>query len=346
MVWGWLSLNKHQREILDYLQANKGRWVNAGELASYAKVTTRAIRSNIAKLKEQYPEMINSGNQGYQLLSIKDESLSDNSLEDRTAQVFLELIKNSKYGIDLYDLAEKLFISESTLKGDIQELRKGLPKDSLKISIRSDKVQLVGGERAKRKYMISLLYDEGDFKEQLKLSVQNMIGYISLNELEALIQNSLKRNGITLNSYSLYNIALHFAVSVERIRQGHTIRGSQQMADITQTQAFRLSNQIADLVSTRYGVIFDGAEREYLALLFIGIQTDTDDKMLGSYVRPEIVKALRDILQNVSQTYHVDLSDRDFLLSFQFMFKVYIIVRNMILMLGIVVFKISSLHIL
>lgn len=306
-------MNQRENEIIKFLQAHFGHWIKAQELASYVKVTPRTIRNNIAEIKQQYPNCIASGPQGYKLTKLISLDTPTETGEGRTAALFLTLLKHSQAGSDLYELASQLYVSESTLNSDIQDLRKVLPKESLRISTKKSRVYLLGSERAKRKYMISLLYAEGDFKEQLKLSVQHMIGYISLSELEATIQNCLKNNGITLNSYSLYNIALHFAISIERIHQGHAIQTNEQVKDIADTPAYQLGSEVADNVSKRYGIPFNEKEKEYLSLLFIGIQRQGDDaSLLGNYVSPNIISTLESVLKSVEYTYHVDLSDRDF----------------------------------
>lgn len=296
-------------ELLSYLRANPKRWVTANELAEFAKVTTRSIRNIIAKIKQQSPGAIESSNQGYRCHATP-KTRPD---VGRSARLFLLLLKNSDSGMDLYELAAKLFVSQSTLKNALQELRRMLPGDSLNIEVRDGQVHLRGSEQAKRRYMISLLYDEGDVKALLKLSVKNMIGDIPLGELEDTIQSSLRRHGITLNAYALYNNAIHLAVSIERIRQGHVIGTANRINDIAKTKAYALSGEIAEDISRRYGIQFDDAEKEYNALLYIGIESnDNAPKMLGTYVRPEILDALTQVVRDTQDTYHIDLGDKEF----------------------------------
>lgn len=303
-------MNQRQKDIVQFLQSNGRRWVTGKELAEFIGITPRSIRSNIAKINEEQAGIVESSQVGYRLSenSSEKQAFSD----ERISKLFLLLLKHSAQGISIYDLTQALMISDSTLRNDISDLRRRLPNGSLKITVNHNTVHLAGSERAKRKYMISLLYSEGDFREQLKLSVQNMIGYISLNELENIVQTTLKAQGIQLNTYSLYNIALHLAISIERIRQGHSMKSVPQN-DIQDTSAYVIGNAVADAVEQRYGIHFNAPECQYLALLFIGMTTDADQSgTFADYIDQRTLTVLKEVLKKVEQVYHVDLTDQDF----------------------------------
>lgn len=117
-----------------------------------------------------------------------------------------------------------MFLSESTLKNDIQLLRNEIQNKQLKLTIKANQIYLEGSESDKRRYMISLLYEEGDYQEKLKYHVQDMIGTLSLIDLEQTIHDVLASHKIKINRYSMNNIVLHFAISIERIRQGNDLK--------------------------------------------------------------------------------------------------------------------------
>ena len=141
------------------------------------------------KINEAYPEAILSSQRGYRRndqISILQETPS----KERKARIFLELLKHSSEGVNLYDLADCLYISESTAKNDLQQLKEELANQQTTICFKGANIWLTGTERAKRQYMVSLLYAESDFQEKLTRSVREMIGYISLEELEEMIQQT------------------------------------------------------------------------------------------------------------------------------------------------------------
>lgn len=106
-----------QKEILAYLHKQENKWVTSNELAAFCECTTRTIRNNIYKINEVTPNLINSTKQGYQInLNIPFEFQSESDVTERKSKLLLELIKNSTKGVDLFELADILYISEVTLK--------------------------------------------------------------------------------------------------------------------------------------------------------------------------------------------------------------------------------------
>lgn len=306
-------MNRRQQDILRYLQSHGERWVLANELAAFCRVSTRSIRNNISKIREEIPSAIQSSSHGYRYSESGQTAISSSEAERRATQIFLLLLKKSDLGINIFELADKLFVSESTVHTDLQKLGNAFAEGGLKIKTKGSQVFLIGSERAKRKYMISLLYEEGDFKRQLKVSVQNMIGYISLSELEAIIQGQLKKKNVNASTYTLYNIALHFAIAMTRIREGHSIKVASKVSKIVGTFAYELSRNVSAAISERYQVHFSELEQECFSLLFIGFQDDAqEEEMLNCYVQPEVKKALESVLASVETTYHIDLRSHDF----------------------------------
>lgn len=306
-------LTKKEKELLDYLE-KKNHWTTSDELAGYSNCTTRTIRNRVAKINQNNPDLILTSHLGYQLNS--EVRIKNEGTEDRKSRIFLELLKHSSEGVNFYELAEALFVSESTLKNDIQQLKKEITNDAIKIVFEQEYIKLTGPERAKRRYLISLLYNESDLQEKLKISIQQMIGYLSLEKLQQTIQEVLSEHSIQINQYSLNNIVLHFAISMERIRQGHNLKKRLNNERLQKSQEFFIAKEISDKLAQQYDSHFSYAELEQLSLLFIGMQNETltkqENQQLSSFVDPKIIVALQDVLAEVERTYLVELQNEEF----------------------------------
>lgn len=68
--------------------------------------------------------------------------------------------------------------------------------------------------------MISLLYEEGGYRESIKSRIQEMIEFVSIDKLQNIVKEVLAQESITTNQYSMMNIVLHYAISIVRIQQG------------------------------------------------------------------------------------------------------------------------------
>ncbi|EAC5023211.1 transcription antiterminator [Listeria monocytogenes] len=303
-----------QKEILAYLHKQENKWVTSNELAAFCECTTRTIRNNIYKINEVTPNLINSTKQGYQInLKIPFEFQSESDVTERKSKLLLELIKNSTKGVDLFELADILYISEVTLKKDIQQLKNELKEADVKIVISKDRIKLIGKERAKRKYMISLLYEEGGYRESIKSRIQEMIEFVSIDKLQNIVKEVLAQESITTNQYSMMNIVLHYAISIVRIQQGNTLIETQKTLIRKHSKEYEISKKIAKILSEEYQIHFSEAETKQLGLLYVGLQNEQSANAnhgeLDQFVDKKIIDALKIVLANVEETYLIDLQN-------------------------------------
>ncbi|EAF9237140.1 PRD domain-containing protein [Listeria monocytogenes] len=303
-----------QKEILAYLHKQENKWITSNELAAFCECTTRTIRNNIYKINEVTPNLINSTKQGYQInLNIPFEFQSESDVTERKSKLLLELIKNSTKGVDLFELADILYISEVTLKKDIQQLKNELKEADVKIVISKDRIKLIGKERAKRKYMISLLYEEGGYRESIKSRIQEMIEFVSIDKLQNIVKEVLAQESITTNQYSMMNIVLHYAISIVRIQQGNTLIETQKTLIRKHSKEYEISKKIAKILSEEYQIHFSEAETKQLGLLYVGLQNEQSANAnhgeLDQFVDKKIIDALKIVLANVEETYLIDLQN-------------------------------------
>ncbi|EHC6300555.1 BglG family transcription antiterminator [Listeria monocytogenes] len=303
-----------QKEILAYLHKQENKWVTSNELADFCECTTRTIRNNISKINEATPNLIRSAKQGYQINQrIPFELQTESDVTERKSKLLLELIKNSTKGVDLFELADILYISEVTLKKDIQQLKNELKEADVQIVTSKDRIKLIGKERAKRKYMISLLYEEGGYRESIKSRIQEMIEFVSIDKLQNIVKEVLAEESITTNQYSMMNIVLHYAISIVRIQQGNTLIETQKTLIRKHSEEYEISKKIAKILSEEYQIHFSEAETKQLGLLYVGLQNEQSANAnhgeLDQFVDKKIIEALKSVLANVEETYLIDLQN-------------------------------------
>ncbi|EAK9822835.1 PRD domain-containing protein [Listeria monocytogenes] len=303
-----------QKEILAYLHKQENKWVTSNELAAFCECTTRTIRNNISKINEATPNLIRSAKQGYQINQrIPFELQTESDITERKSKLLLELIKNSTKGVDLFELADILYISEVTLKKDIQQLKNELKEADVQIVTSKDRIKLIGKERAKRKYMISLLYEEGGYRESIKSRIQEMIEFVSIDKLQNIVKEVLAEESITTNQYSMMNIVLHYAISIVRIQQGNTLIETQKTLIRKHSKEYEISKKIAKILSEEYQIHFSEAETKQLGLLYVGLQNEQSANAnhgeLDQFVDKKIIEALKSVLANVEETYLIDLQN-------------------------------------
>lgn len=305
-------------DFLNYLKRKAPKPTSSKELADYFNVTTRTIRNWVRMINDE-KRMILSSNLGYllkesqMLQNYNDLSRYKDNGKDRRARIFLELLKQKQQQLDLFDLADTLFISDSTLRNDIQRLRQEITTDSLQISIENNQVKLVGDERDKRRYMVSLLYSETNMNTRLRAKIEEMIDALSISEIERDIRTVLSDDfEVLFNQYLVRNIAIHFVVTLERIKQGNVLLNRLSKVENKLSKEIKIAQRIADRISDRYGIPYPKNEIIQLAVLFIGLSEKQNsysaEYKLNEIISGEFKKKMNDILQKTQELYLIDLS--------------------------------------
>ena len=154
----------NKKAIIEILQS-QDEWVTATFLSEIFDTTPRTIRNHVAKInRESKPELIISSYKGYKLNQEALENSGDDFLKSNSSRplsIIRKLI-NSQNESNFYDLADELFISESTLYSDLKQARRILTEFSLEIERTEDDIFIKGSERDKRKLIYHLLSIEND----------------------------------------------------------------------------------------------------------------------------------------------------------------------------------------
>lgn len=159
------KLSDRQRRLLMYL-ATSDDWMTGKELAKLMDVSDRTIRTDIDAIKKILLTGIiyTSKQKGYRLNRdhAADAIESEGIYLPQQRIVFMAVkIIVHKEGVDIFDLAEKMFVSESTIATDLAMLRKEVLKINLDISIdrEGDVIRLNGGLHQKNQLLIHLIKD-------------------------------------------------------------------------------------------------------------------------------------------------------------------------------------------
>ncbi len=307
--------------LVETLLHNSGKWMKAAELASVCECTTRTIRNHVAKMNKETANFIISSDKGYQInlaqypAYLNAKSAEELTKRNRAIYIIRELLENSGEGVDIFDLAEQLYISESTLKTDIQQLKKELAKSNLLVKTLGDVFFLKGSEQAKRKFMISVLYEEGSAQNDLKKNIQEMIGHISLLDLETDIKETALEYGLKMNQYSLNNLVMHFAITIERISGGYILKNRLSTALKRDALEYQIAKKITRKLEKKYAILFSEGEIEQLSIMFVGLRQEGElnTSSIHQFVDEKIILILKEVIQKVEETYLIKFDNEDFL---------------------------------
>ncbi|MGM0239947.1 lichenan operon transcriptional antiterminator [Enterococcus sp. AZ103] len=211
-----MSLDK-ELALLRYLKRNTGVRITSRKLAEYLDVSTRTIRNYIKRINENEPNLIISDSNGYQINLEKNyKDIDSNNIESqRKIYILRRLIKNVHRGLDLYDLADSLYISESTLKSTINSINKDIKQWNVTIKSRDFKIYIDGNQYAIRHLLLNILNQSSVENFSLSHEIQEILGpNIKLDDLYKICLKYLGAE--TSNTFFLKNLVFHLSIALDR----------------------------------------------------------------------------------------------------------------------------------
>ncbi|GLK17052.1 BglG family transcription antiterminator [Herbiconiux flava] len=317
---------KYER-LLEYL-AETTDWVTAGELADRLGVTTRSVRSYVTSVKTAAKplEVIASSTSGYRLnreayasflAGLRVRDAEPGSPRDRVHAIIRGL-GDAPDGLDVYDLAATMYVSESTVEADLRKAKLLVEDAGLGLTRRGSVVALTGSELNRRRLLSRLFRDES---AQGFLDLQNIQREFLSGDLTAFksaLIEMLDGNGYFVNEYSIDNVLLHIAIAVDRVAKKQSIGPGDEDARPASATVRDVAAQLDGLVRAHFDAGLSPRELDYLSvLLTTRVLTPGHDQpaeaVADSYLEPDDLAAMRRIVRLASEEYLVDLDDEDFI---------------------------------
>ncbi|MET0932208.1 MAG: PRD domain-containing protein [Mycetocola sp.] len=307
-----------QDRILTYL-ARAGTWVTAGELGDVLGVTPRSIRSYVTAIKARAAPntVVEAGPAGYRIdadayaafLSTAEVGAAETP-RDRLYGIVRRLV-DSPDGLDVFELAESLHVSESTVESDLSRVRLLLSEAELSLTRHGSTVALDGTELARRR-LLSRMFREETERGMIELeAIQREFSSESLSEFKTDLIDMLSARDYSLNDYGIDNVLLHIAIAVDRVSKNRPVP---EPEDAAVASADGIPAALSALISTHFDTVLGAADIDYLAyLITTRAAMKTQDVADSSYLDQADLDVVRSIVRRAGEEYLVDLSDEDFI---------------------------------
>ncbi|MFF1635401.1 BglG family transcription antiterminator [Leifsonia sp. NPDC058248] len=320
-----MALPAKQARMLDIL-ARRDAWVTAAELAHDLGVTTRSIRNYVTEIKETAAplEPVESGPQGYRLdhdayRLFLDESSAPGGGDGTAGSpqerlVFLvRRVLEEPDGIDVYETAESVFVSDSTIESDLTRMRGLLADTELTLTRHGGRVQLTGPEIARRKLLSRLFRDEMRQGVVDLARIQEAFASPGLPAFKSDLVEMLDARGFFVNEYGINDVLLHMAVALDRVKKQRALPAASD-ADVSETIRL-LADDLGALITRHFAVTLDPTELHYLAILLRTrvIAPGAGEATVAEFVSGDDLEVVRGIVARASAEYLVDLRDEDFI---------------------------------
>ncbi|WP_115716264.1 BglG family transcription antiterminator [Amedibacterium intestinale] len=297
-----IELTKRQLEIVKILK--KEKIVSSSKIGQMLNVSSKTIRNEISEInsKCEFSYIVSEKGSGYKIncdvhVKINDE---DSQL-NRNFLILRELL--SKEEIDLYELAESLFISESTLLKSIQTLNEIIRRRNSNIQIQRNHnmLKLNGSEEERRQVSTYFLMHELD---EYNFDLKNYADFFSLFDLNILKNHILefnRENNIKMKDVEVLSFVMHVAVMMDRILQGNEI----MMPEYTQVDSSQkaLATSFYNQLKKWIPIKMSESEINYLACLFAGKVSSQNKEQLE-----ELKEFVIKVLEQIKVSYEIDLT--------------------------------------
>lgn len=307
-----------QDRILTYL-ARAGTWVTAGELADVLGVTPRSIRSYVTAVKARPAGslVVEAGPNGYRINAdaygaFRAAAAAEQSEtpRDRLYGIVRRLV-DSPDGLDVFELAGNLHVSESTIESDLSRVRLLLAEAELALTRRGSTVTLSGTELARRRLLSRMFRDETE-RGLIELeAIQREFASDSLSDFKTALIDMLTARGYALNDYGIDNVLLHIAIAVDRVSKNRLVP---EPEDRAAAAADGIPAALSALIATHFDTTLGEADIDYLAyLLSTRAVTIAPEAPASDFLNAADLDIVRSIVLNAGEEYLVDLSDEDFI---------------------------------
>jgi len=303
----------HKKELWDYLQNNPG-WHTSNELAVVIGVSQRSIKRYAKDLIDATAIFVS--NKGYKFNQKKVNSTNnDNSDYESIKRVLTNEFTQQKK-LNLYDVADQLYLSESTVVKLFREIQQYVKPFELELKQSGDDWALIGSEMNKRRLISDILYRESKQTFIGTKTIQESFPDIDVVQISNSIRRLTQLENIYLNTFDFNNILLHIAIATHRVKNGYQPQNtegktkyelkSDLLSDEKVIQETEFGNKLIDSVEDNEKIKFSDAERKSLKLI-IQFSITRKHRNLEDTVKHSTVVLVDDLIKYVNSMLNIDL---------------------------------------
>ncbi len=312
-------MKKKIQELINILNTSN-KPLTSNYLATCLDVSDRSIRTYIKEIN-QNETIILSSKEGYTLkkkisFNVK-QSFNFASAEDRANYIALKLVL-SEDPIDLYDLADYIYVSYSTIEKDIRTVKNIVQKYNLQVLRKNKKITIIGKDIDKKKFRRLMIENSDTFNSKDILS--SLCSSINLNyeKIRNIVKETLKKESLVINDYAITNILTHLIYTIFRMQ---TKKDKSNSLSLDSAVLTKENNYVIDILRKIDKNLIHYLTKKELDQLTILINCHTasltknnDSQMLNE--TNEYLYFTKKIIEKTNHYYSIDLNDPDFILYF------------------------------
>lgn len=321
MIMGGENMNIDKLILIELLNNHN---LKSQELANRLGVSSRTIKNYVKQINQLHPNTISSSRNGYLLSDIPfakkylENNYSENTKSNRLNTISNILI-NSPEKINIYDLADKLYYSETTIRNDLRKLKTYFKQFDIELIVTGDYVEICGYEVNKRKVISDLIYKESNDNFLNLAYIQKIFSSIDISLLNSIVLREIEKQETFINDYYRINLILHLAIIIDRIQNGNKNNIVEKQIDDVSKEVI-IAKNITSEIQKNYNVTLSNREIYELSILISSrinlINDDSPLKEIEAIVGKDCINLVNIIFKSIYKNYGINLDDIELKLRF------------------------------
>ncbi|MCQ2010958.1 BglG family transcription antiterminator [Sporolactobacillus sp. STSJ-5] len=333
-------MKQKERELLHFLIEHKDRFVTSHELAAALSLTDRTIRSYIQIMKktihENGGEIISKRGYGFQLMITqqltfdlflthcedtkiytKENDATAEEMSDRKNYILNKLLFEDETLL-LDFLADRLYVSRSTLTKDLSEIKHLLKPYGLTVESYANKgIRIEGSERDRRHFIMNYFFGNTFINSfQKYMGSSHYFTDVRLEEITIIVIDECREAKIKLSDFIIQNLVLHLALSIKRIKKGFKVSNLGVEHGLVGGIEYSVAKKIIQRIELTVGIEIPPEEISYLALHLMAKSNhrQTGHQQIHHLLEGELQTVLKEMEEDTGYPVAEDYSLRNGLL--------------------------------
>lgn len=319
-----MIMNSSYRQLLHTLK-QKNDWISANELSALLGKSPRSIRYAVSQINGDNT-IIESSTKGYRLTSNYTPFVDDISIPETSndrIQYIVEKIIIHHDSLDMDNLCDYFCISDSTLKNEIQQLKKTVEPLNIHIKTKNNQLFAIAKDRDRQSFALKVVKDELKNNSFSLENVQRFFNKVDLDAIKQIVFGILTKHEYYIDEYSLTTYIIHLALCIENHKTG--------TGETTDFYRNIISSNNDDVVIMIVSEVFEELSKYYKDSKFtkedifeasmlmttrIINRSKTEDDDLETLVGKETADLIMEIIHKVNNVYSINLNDARYIYRF------------------------------
>ncbi|MBQ1286931.1 MAG: PTS sugar transporter subunit IIA [Erysipelotrichaceae bacterium] len=320
-------IRKKEKELIRILLSSH-EGMSGAAIGEKMQITARSVKNYVRQINDAYKQkVVLSSRDGYflnpqmipLLSSEQDEEEVPETSQDRIAYIVKQIISSPGSQLDLFDLADELCISYSTLRSLIARMNKIYASYNVRFTSSNDKLTIQGEESDKRKFFTFIINENASSSIVSKETLEAYFSNIDINVLTSIITSTFRDYGYYLNDFAALNLLLHLAIIIDRSLSGSDLNRGNRDLEITDEHEKRFIEALFAKLEETFKFTLNPYEQYEIYMLFKAnanytLVTLEDD--LKGVVGTDIIKLTNHYVKQIGELYMIDLSSDTFKTAF------------------------------